>query len=324
MASVGWRHDTGSYTFSGTEYIKTISIPSASETLSDGRSYLWICMCEYDTSTGQPDVNSFVGTQYFANNFPNTRTIDSEWYNTDGGLVAKSKYTFETIWVSGGNYRYFSKVSTGSAEIYEAITSTTGDIRHCFCIILTPLSTNNLFEVINNQNTRIYFDYFAVNNPAYVDYEYYVKFYPHYPDGTLGTPFVGTVTYTTRPPAPSTYPQSVQFSQDYSNPNTLGFRASGYKGIGWNTQQSGTTVQYGSEIPAPFTIPRNTIPYGAQGLGLYGIWAEKPLNMKVNINGVFKDVATVYVAVPDGQGGIQWKEATNVYVYANNTWNESG
>ena len=192
----------------------------------------------------------------------------------------------------------YSSIKLSSGVVYDSVPTTSSSDPYKFRFYITLSQTdlgNNSKNVIDAPGTiSLYIEYDILNRVKNT-YRYYLAFYDR--STLFSTQEVGS--YLSRDEMSN--PTSIRVS-GAQNASQMGRTNPGYRGIGWDTSSSASTVVYGSkDYSGSFVIPAGVLDPDVANYKLYAVW-EKSTNIKIRVGNEWKTVTNISFVQPDWSG----------------------
>ena len=211
-------------------------------------------------------------------------------------------------------YPYYNQITAGAVNNISEIFPTNYPVQFIVCFSVNNYS-NDWSTLSTASDVTICIYTISITNPAKITQTYPISFYS---DNSLIQTI--QVSYSGSRDQEQVCPVPMTIS-GCQNANQMGVTKPGYRGIGWDTSSSATTVVYGSKnASGSFTIPAGTLsdttPYN-----LYAVW-EKALNLKVWVNGELKTVTDIRVVTSISGSTANTSTVTSGKVYDGSSWRD--
>lgn len=288
--------------FTGREGEKHITISGLSVSLDYRYMYIG-----YGTYTSSTDYSYTKLYKHDGNSYgTSTQSYTASW---DGD--AQMSGTFTTYFSPPMQYGKIRSFTATDLFLYDTISN--GSTLTWY-FAFSDTSYSNDVSLFDKPDVEIYAISITVTNPPYINNVYHIYF----KDGN-NTIHDGSVTWSGSRDDEYTYPRSL-IVHGCQNATQLGYTKPGYRGIGWDTSSSATTVVYGSkDNSGSFTIPANTLTKA--GYNLYSVW-ERALNIKIYIGSTLRDVSRAVVVTNVSGTTVTTKDILTGKIYNGTSWKD--
>ena len=289
--------------FTGTETAKHITFSDFSVSVDYRYMYTG-----YGTFTSTSNYSYNGASKYTASSSSGTHTGS---YNTSWFGDASMSGTYTSYFSTPMSYGKFQSFTITDLYLYDSI-SDGATLTWYFAFSNTSYTNND--SLFSKEDVVIYAISISVSNPPYVDNVYHIYF----KDGnSLIQDY--SITWSGSRDDVYTFPGSYTVS-NHQNASQMGYTKPGYRGIGWDTSSSATTVVYGSKNNSgSFTIPANTLTKA--GYNLYSVW-ERALNIKIYVGSTLRDVSRAVVVTNVSGTTVTTKDILTGKIYDGTSWKD--
>ena len=214
----------------------------------------------------------------------------------------------------------YSSIKLTSGFVEDSVPTTTSSDPYVFRFYITLSQTDlgsNSKNIIDAPGTISLYIQYNILNRVKNTYKYYLAFYDR--STLFSTQEVGS--HQSRDEMAN--PSSIRVS-GAQNASQMGRVYPGYRGIGWDTSSSASTVVYGSkDYSGSFTIPAGVLEPDVANYKLYAVW-EKATNIKIWVGNEWKIVTNISFVQPDW-GGADTGHLRPIFagkIYDGSTWKD--